>query len=138
LIVSFARVLPRRCRSLRPPGGFGSVACSMPLGVLFGLIFGRGGPPLSGNAGVQWFSTENTNVFSESRISVSNVRPSWMLLNLGLTLTGLGLTSTNAVRVTQLASSPCRSGPFRRPALKWRLVLSPGLRKRSMTWIVRA
>jgi hypothetical protein len=41
-IDSFERVLPRR-RSFELPGGFGLLACSMPLG----LIFGRGGPPLS-------------------------------------------------------------------------------------------
>jgi hypothetical protein len=47
-IDNFERVLPRRRRSPpEPPGGSGSVACSMPLGLLFGLTFGRGGPPLS-------------------------------------------------------------------------------------------
>jgi hypothetical protein len=39
-IESFERVSPRVRRSL-PGGGFGSVAYSMPLG----LMFGRGGPP---------------------------------------------------------------------------------------------
>jgi hypothetical protein len=43
-IASFDRVLPlTRFRSPQLPGGFGSVARSMPLG----LRFGRPGPPLS-------------------------------------------------------------------------------------------
>ena len=41
-IESFERVSPRGRRAV-PGGGFGSVACSIPLG----LMFGRGGPPLS-------------------------------------------------------------------------------------------
>jgi hypothetical protein len=58
LIDNFERVLPRRRRSWREsPGGFGSLACSMPLGLLFGLRFGRGGPPLSRAISSRWAAT---------------------------------------------------------------------------------
>src|SRR5580698_2842378 len=82
-IDNFERVLPRRCRSWpEPPAGFGSVACSMPLGWIFGLMFGRPGPPLSRAISSRWAATvlSSAATFSKSfrtkSFSLAGVRPS--------------------------------------------------------------
>jgi hypothetical protein len=82
-IDNFERVLARRRRSWpEPPAGFGSVACSMPLGLLFGLMFGRPGPPLSRAISSRWAATvlSSAATFSKSfrtkSFSSAGVRPS--------------------------------------------------------------